>query len=194
MKQDKRVAMGFSLTELLVVIVVIIVLAGLTIQALPGIQSRINRGKVETFLAEIENGLDRYEVDWGNYPVNEPSGTGLQTRDEEGMNGSMILYKHLSGDFDEDGKVDEEGEIYVNKLVFNEESKDKRSIQSITGTGYMVVDSFNSPLRYLAHKPNSQDKKTMNPTYDLWSIVDTNPARASDETMQARYITNWQRR
>ncbi|MDF1816792.1 MAG: prepilin-type N-terminal cleavage/methylation domain-containing protein, partial [Verrucomicrobiales bacterium] len=96
---------GFSLTELLVVIVIIVVLAGFTIGALPGIQMRINRAKVEAFLEEIQSGLSRYQIDYGNYPLNPESG-GVQSaelsyRDSVGQEGSRILYKHLSGDFDE---------------------------------------------------------------------------------------------
>jgi prepilin-type N-terminal cleavage/methylation domain-containing protein len=47
---------GFSMIELMVVVGIMVVLAGLLIGSLPGIQSRINRGKVETFMAELESG------------------------------------------------------------------------------------------------------------------------------------------
>ena len=40
--------------ELMVVVGVMVILAGLLIGSLPGIQSRINRGKVEAFLAALE--------------------------------------------------------------------------------------------------------------------------------------------
>lgn len=201
---DRRFQKGFSLTELLVVIVIIVVLAGFTIGALPGIQSRINRAKVEAFLEEIQAGLSRYEIDYGNYPLNPEGGVSSDDasyRDSEGQIGAQVLYKHLSGDFDEDGEIDDKETIYVNNLggKANEASKDKRVIYNPQGTGYIIVDSYNSPIRYLADPPrriqNGKEvaKKTINPTYDIWSILDTNPSRAGDEEVQMRYITNWTR-
>ncbi len=197
---------GFSLIELMVVILIIILLAAIIVAALPGVQNRVNRARVETFLAELEAGLDRYEIDNGMYPVNEPSGTDASSREEAGLRGSAVLYQHLSGDFDQDGILfdaggerdpgDQDLDIYVDKLDgrYNETASNKRSIPNPSGSGYVVVDNFNSPIRYLAEKPNKRgEKRTKNPTYDIWSIVDTNPANASDFKTQSRYITNWTR-
>jgi prepilin-type N-terminal cleavage/methylation domain-containing protein len=199
MKKNSRFQTGFSLTELLVVIVIIIILAGFTIGALPGIQVRINRAKVEAFLEEIQAGLSRYQVEYGNYPLNPETGVTSDdpsTRDSEGIEGAAVLYKHLSGDFDLDGEVDDNEVVYVQRLggKANETSKDRRVIGDPGGGGgYIIVDGFNSPIRYLAEKPNKKDKMTINPDFDLWSIVDTDPDKADDETVRAKYITNWTR-
>lgn len=184
-------AKGFSLIELMVVIGIIVLLAGMLIASLPGIMNRINRSKVTQFLAELEGGLSGYQIDNGIYPPNPASGGD---RDSAGLEGSKVLYKYLSGDWDEDGAVDDNEEIYVPRLYFNinEDSKAPRSIRF--QSKYAVIDSYNSPVRYLAEPPNvaPADRKTNNPTYDLWSIVDTNPSDASDFSTQAKYITNWQ--
>ena len=196
---------GFTLIELMVVILIIILLSAITIGALPGIQNKINRGRVEAFLAELGAGLDRYEIDNGMFPVNEPTGSDLQGREETGVRGAAILYQHLSGDYDMDGELfepngdrdpgDEDLKIYVEKLdgKYNENAKDKRSIGDPNGVGYILIDSYTSPIRYLAEKPNKKDKLTKNPTYDIWSIVDTDPSNASDFKTQSKYITNWTR-
>ena len=42
---------AFSMVELMVVVGIMVILAGFLIASLPGIQSRINRGKVESFIA-----------------------------------------------------------------------------------------------------------------------------------------------
>jgi prepilin-type N-terminal cleavage/methylation domain-containing protein len=186
---------GFSLTELLVVIVIIIVLAGFTIGALPGIYSRINRSNTEVFIEELESGISRYQIEYGNYPLNEPSGNDPQARETSGVLGASILYKALSGDSDDDGEVNENEKVFVDKLAgkYNLTLKTKRTIGNPSGGGYLIVDPFNSPIRYLAEKPNKQGKKlTMNPTYDIWSIVDTNPGDLSEKN-QSKYITNWKR-
>ncbi|MBL9156876.1 MAG: hypothetical protein JNJ70_05380 [Verrucomicrobiales bacterium] len=178
---------AFSMVELMVVVGIMIVLAGILIAALPGIQSRINRGKVEAFIAELEAGLSRYQVENGIYPLNESSGD----RDKSGIEGATVLYKHLSGDFDLNGEVDEKEKIYVPKLDYfsNRNAKEPRS--SVIGGDYMVIDSYGNPVRYLAQPPNlkkGQNRETRNPSYDLWSITDADPSDPEDE---AKYITNW---
>jgi len=181
---------GFSLIELMVVIGIIVLLAGMLIASLPGIQNRINRSKVTQLLAELEGGLSGYHIDNGIYPQNPVAGD----RDATGLLGSIVLYKHLSGDWDQDGEVDEDEEIYVPKLDYDRNKTSKAPRSTPYRGSYAVVDSYNSPLRYLADPPNIDisERKTVNPTYDLWSIVDSEPDQASDPSVQAKYITNWQ--
>ena len=188
---SKRVASGFSLIELMTVISIMVVLAGLLISALPGIQSKINRGKVERMMAELADGLSKYQLDHGIYPQNPPNGG---ERDIAGINGSSVLYKHLSGDWNEDGEVDFETDekVYVPRLSFkeNEESKDPRV--GVSGDGkFVILDAYGNEFRYLAQPPNidPDERETFNPTFDLWSIVDADPTSEAD---QARHITNWQ--
>jgi len=195
MQTNKIYPRGFSLTELLVVIVIIIVLAGFTIGALPGIYSRINRANTEVFIEELESGLSRYQIEYGNYPLNEPSGRDPQARESSGSLGAAILYKALSGDPDGDGDINENEKVFVDRLAgrYNLTLKTKRTITDPGGNGFVIIDPFNSPIRYLAEKPNKKGEKlTMNPTYDIWSIVDTNPGDLSDKN-QSKYITNWKR-
>lgn len=210
---------GFTLIELLAVILIIVLLAGMTIAALPGIQSRINRSSVETFLAELEAALSRYQLDNGIYPVNVPGGESADARETVGREGSKLLYRHLSGDWDSDGLLyvsggsdierdpdDEKMPIYFEKLNWgaNYDAKLRKSLpkdlnlenwnpntSARSNVEIEVVDSFNSAIRYLAHKPNTKDKLTKNPTYDIWSIVGTDPTRANEFEVQAQYITNW---
>jgi type II secretory pathway pseudopilin PulG len=177
------------MVELMVVVGIMVILAGILIASLPGIQSRINRGKVEAFIAELDAGLSKYQIDNGIYPLNEPSGD----RDKAGIEGASVLYKHLSGDFDVNGEVDFEKneKIYVPKLDYksNREAKEPRSL--VIGGKYMVIDSYSNPVRYIAQAPNlksGQKRETRNPTFDLWSITDAEP---NDTDAEAKYITNW---
>lgn len=183
------------MVELMTVIGIMVVLAGLLVAALPGIQSRVNRQKVETFLAELESGLSVYQIDNGIYPQNPPSGS----RDTDGVQGAHVLYKHLSGDWNLDGEADstvigdaKDEKIYVQRLALaqNRDSKDPRSTD--IGGLARVIDSYGSPVRYLAEPPNlspsERNSEMRNPTYDLWSIVDADPGDPRDE---AKYITNW---
>jgi type II secretory pathway pseudopilin PulG len=180
---------AFSMVELMVVVGIMVILAGIMIASLPGIQSRINRGKVEAFLAELEGGLSKYQLDNGIYPINEPSGD----RDSSGIEGAAVLYKHLSGDFDLNGEVDfsNNEKVYVPRLDYfsNREAKEPRSM--VIGGEYMVIDSYSNPIRYIAQPPNlprGQNRETRNPTYDIWSITDADPG---DPEGEAKYINNW---
>ncbi len=181
---------AFSLIELMVVIAIIMVLAGLLIKALPGIQSRMNRNKVIAFLAELEGGLSAYQLDNGIYPRNSAGGD----RNASGLLGSTVLYRSLSGDFNADGRVDDQEKIYVPRLDFQTNQSSQTPRSTAYRGSYAVVDSFGSPIRYLCDPPNLtvNQRKTINPTYDIWSIVDTDPAKSSDFSTQSKYITNWQ--
>ncbi len=184
---------GFSLVELMTVIGIMILLAGILIASLPGIQMKVNRNQVEAFIAEIESGLSKYQIDHGIYPQNPPSGD----RDTSGIDGARILYKHLSGDWDENGTADiQESEdsdekVYVAKLSYKENESSKSPRSDVIGGDFMLIDTFGNPLRYLAEPPNikPEERTTINPTYDLWSIVDAEPGVEED---QAKHITNWQ--
>lgn len=188
-----RTTGGFSLVELMTVIGIMILLAGILIASLPGIQTRVNRNQVEAFIAEIESGLSKYQIDHGIYPQNPPSGD----RDSSGIEGANILYKHLSGDWDENGTADiQENEnsdekVYVAKLTYKENESSKSPRSDVIGGKFMVVDTYGNPIRYLAEPPNikPEERTTINPTYDLWSIVDADPNVEAD---QAKHITNWQ--
>lgn len=187
---------GFSMIELLVVLGVIVLLAGMLIAALPGIQTKMNRNRVTGLIAELESGLSRYQLDHGIYPLNEPSGD----RDADGVKGAAVLYKHLSGDYNTDGKaevtVDQDSaeKIYVERLDYESNKNAREARSRIVGGEYMVLDTYGDPIRYLAQAPNlkdPKDRKTRNPTYDLWSIAGQNP---KDPDAEAAYISNWQAR
>jgi general secretion pathway protein G len=69
------------LVELLVVVAIIAMLAGLTLAALGGIQKRGARAKAETEVAALSAALDAYRLDFGAYPssnnlVTELTGQG----------------------------------------------------------------------------------------------------------------------
>jgi len=182
---------AFSLIELMVVMAIMMMLAGLLMVALPGLQARANRNKVEAFLAELESGLSQYHIDNGIYPPNESSGD----REATGREGAAILYKYLSGDFNPvDGEIDNDEKVYVNKLDFegNKNSKNPRS-RFFQGE-YILIDNYGSQIRYLCDPPNTTpaNRQTVNPTYDIWSIVDTDPADSADFSTQSRYISNYQ--
>ncbi|MDF1859522.1 MAG: prepilin-type N-terminal cleavage/methylation domain-containing protein [Verrucomicrobiales bacterium] len=193
LRWQHRKTAGFSMIELMTVIAIMILLAGILLASLPGIQSKVNRNRVEQFMAELKGGLSTYQLDNGIYPQNVPSGNTQSDRDTAGLEGSKILYKELSGDRDLDGEVDMAAneKVYVQRLSYEENKNSKNPRSTAIGGDFQVVDSYGDPIRYLAQPPNivEKDRLTFNPDYDLWSIAGSDP---TDMASQAAHITNWQ--
>ncbi|CAI1926691.1 Pullulanase secretion protein pulG [Serratia quinivorans] len=66
---------GFTLLEIMVVIVILGVLASLTIPSLMGNKDRADRQKAVSDIVTLENALDMYKLDNGRYPT---TGQGLK--------------------------------------------------------------------------------------------------------------------
>lgn len=60
---------GFTIVELLIVVVVIAILAAITIIAYNGIQNRANDTVVRGDLANVAKKIEAYKIDNGTYPV-----------------------------------------------------------------------------------------------------------------------------
>lgn len=186
----KQRVSGFTLVELLLAVLIMLILAGITIAALGPIQRGAAARATEAFIAELETGLTRYEIDFGWYPLSPENGVSSQdfgTRDQEGRLGSGILYKELSGDFNGDGEPDSDVDTYVKNLVGNP----AKTVEAPTGGGFWILDSFNGPIRYLADQKTIDDRQTFNPTFDVWSIAGTDPTETSEETTRRKYVTNF---
>ncbi|MCP5541509.1 MAG: prepilin-type N-terminal cleavage/methylation domain-containing protein [Akkermansiaceae bacterium] len=195
-----RVRAGFTLLELLIVISVVAVLASIVIASLPGIMANIKRKSIRQFVAELEAGLEDYKQDNAIYPLNpEGGGASGSSKVDDGVavQGAVILYKHLSGDFDMDGQgtVDDDMTIYVERLDnwSNRERNGRKPGQERSAPfqgGYAVVDPLGGPVRYVAFPPNMKNKPTRNPTYDMWSVAGAD-AEHPDFSDEAKWITNW---
>ncbi len=68
---------GFTIVELLIVIVVIAILAAITIVAYNGIQTRGNNSAAATAAVNVSKKLEAYNALYGNYPA---SGTSITTQ------------------------------------------------------------------------------------------------------------------
>ena len=71
---------GFTLVELMVVVAVIGVLAGIVLAAAGGVQKKAARDQAKAEIKTILVGLERYRAANGGYPVvNQPSSSALYT-------------------------------------------------------------------------------------------------------------------
>lgn len=199
---------GFTLIELLVVISLIAVLAALVLAGAGGIMKKVKRDQIRNYVAEIGSGLEDYRIDNAIYPLNpDPTGNGgggtsipgYSGPDADAVAGATVLYKHLSGDWDLDGEVDEDETVYVDRLDYwSNSTRDDRPAPEIVrsvdlgGGTFLVVDPLGSPMRYLCDPPGytPEQRTTRNPTYDLWSVAGASPD-SPDFSDQAKWITNW---
>lgn len=73
MKTKQRIPYGglrsFTLIELMVVVAVIAILAGLVLGGAGAVRQRAARGQAKAEIAAIEAGLARYQMDFGAYPT-----------------------------------------------------------------------------------------------------------------------------
>ena len=97
----------------------------------------------------------------------------------------MLVVEHTAQNIVLDGKVDPETTVYVARIDYatSQSSKNPRSAKS--GSDYVLIDPSGSQIRYLCEKPAAKKKLTFNPTFDIWSVMDS-----PDD--QSKWITNWQ--
>jgi len=77
-----RSTSGFSLLELMIVVTVIAILAGLTLAAMSGVNQRAARDRTKGEIAAIVNALESYKMQHGVYPTNM---------------GTNVIYTNISG-------------------------------------------------------------------------------------------------
>jgi general secretion pathway protein G len=68
---------GFTLIELMVVILIIGLLATIVVQNLRSATDKAKRVKAQADIAQIKSGLDRYYLDNGSYPTSDQGLSGL---------------------------------------------------------------------------------------------------------------------
>jgi general secretion pathway protein G len=99
--REKRCERGFTLIELMVVIVILGILAGLIIPRIMGRPDEARRAKARMQIESIETALKLYRLDNGNYPTTEQ---GLQALVEQPSVGTAVK-NWRQGGYLERGKV-----------------------------------------------------------------------------------------
>lgn len=75
MKSRRTTEQGFTLIEIMVVILILGLLATLVVQSLRGATDKAKRTKAIADISELKTALDRYYIDNGSYPTSDQ---GLQ--------------------------------------------------------------------------------------------------------------------
>jgi type II secretory pathway pseudopilin PulG len=182
---------GFTLVELLIVISIIIVLAGLVLGTSGYVQKKGARSRAEAEIAAISAACESYKADNGIYPTsnavdartdfypNARNKTAYETA-------SQALYAALSGDtnLDRAKSSSETGKSYFsfkpNMLSPSDQTKPVTAIRDPFGNSYGYSTAY-----------QTDSAKGYNPTFDLWSTSGDRDPKETEAAYLARWIKNW---
>jgi type II secretory pathway pseudopilin PulG len=190
----RRYNAAFTILELLVVITIIIVLAGLILSTVGYVQKKGARSRAEAEIAAMSAALESYKADNGIYPnsaatnqlkPNSDTNPGLPVY----LNAVLFLYEELSGDRDHNRVVnaadDQSGNGVVPKSYFAFKPNQLSPIDQTQNVTF-VRDPFGNSYGYSTVKASTPaGPDGYNPTFDLWSTG--GDATAS----QTQWIKNW---
>lgn len=192
-----RSAGGFTILELLVVIAIIVTLAGLILATSGYVQKKGARSRAETEIAAMSAALESYKADNGVYAStqNTISLTTASTVDNTSLTANyakatLDLYTLLSGDTNHDGSSATTKTYFQFKPQML--GRAYRSLPVSSSNQVMCIsDPFGNSYGYSTSKdgdvnPNASSASGNNPTFDLWSTANANPA--SD---QNQWVKNW---
>jgi len=178
-----RYPTAFTIIELLVVMAIIIILAGLFLSTVGYVQNKGARSRAEAEIAAISAALESYKADNGTYPTDT---TKTETLDPAASinltnyaQASLYLYQQLSGD--PAGNRQATAKTYFtfkpNQLSPSDQT------QNVTA----IRDPFGNSYGYSTAKAaNPNGTVGYNPTFDLWST-----AGLTIGANQNQWIKNW---
>ena len=160
---------AFTLIELIVVVGIIIVLAGLVLSTVGYARKKGARARTETEIAAMTAALENYKADNAIYPA------------YSGAAGAHALYQGLSGDGN-----DAIGGTTASTGIPGSTGKSYMALKPIILSPYPPdastrdIDPFSSDYNYVSPGANNVG------TFDLWSTANANPP-----TDQNQWIKNW---
>jgi len=147
---------GFSLVELLVVISIIVILAGIVIGALIKVRKSQDIKQTKVTLQNVRLKLEEYKNEHnGLYPIGEDAS-------------SAIVYNALSGDYTGNGEPPT-GPVYWPELN-NEKNP---SLVGVLEGKRVILDGFGNSIRYRAaldEDGNIVEEVKNDGDFDLWSV------------------------
>jgi type II secretory pathway pseudopilin PulG len=179
---------AFTLIELIVVIAIIIVLAGLILSTVGYVQKKGARSRAETEIAAMSAACESYKADNGIYPRDNATNGYTDSLDARTsgdpanyQSASLYLYTQLSAT-NPDGSTIAGARSYFS---FKPNMLSPRQSLPITA----IVDPFGNSYGYSTAN-QAAPANGYNPTFDLWSTagLTTTPPTA---TVTAQWIKNW---
>jgi prepilin-type N-terminal cleavage/methylation domain-containing protein len=181
-----RRAHGFTIVELLIVMAIILVLAGLVLATSNYVQKKGYRSRAEAEIAAMSAALENYKADNGVYPRDATSSDQADPTatlsDKAYTSASVFLYNQLYGTTN-GGRTPTVGAKTYFSFKANMLNPAPPSAAPVTS----IRDPFGNPYGYSTMKAATPNGTVgFNPTFDLWSIADG--AAGTDQT---KWIKNW---
>jgi type II secretory pathway pseudopilin PulG len=181
-----------TIIELLVVIIIIFILAGLVLSISSYVQNKGARARAETEIAAISAALESYKADNGIYPANSATNSldPTTTIDPSSYNSaSNYLYIQLSGDSDGNPTTTDSSDT---RNYFGGSLKQSMLGPNPPGANTYLRDPFRNSYGYstsknpIANPTGYTTAGGYNPTFDLWST-----AGGKTPTDVVKWIKNW---
>jgi type II secretory pathway pseudopilin PulG len=188
---------AFTILELLIVISIIIILAGLTIATMGYVQRKGGRSRAEAEIAAMSAAMESYKADNGVYPRDSANNTTdtlnarqhIDATQQVYQDASLYLFTQLSG------LKSDQTALAGAKSYFNFKPQMLGGSRDTNGNVNPVKflrDPFGNSYGYST--AYQKDPATgYNPTFDLWSTADPTPTPsvAPTPTPQDHWIKNW---
>jgi general secretion pathway protein G len=162
---------AFTLIELMAVITIIVILAGLVIGGMGFVSERQAKEKAKVQMALLSKALEEYKLDFGTYPPTPnkpgnfatPAGTGT----------SSIMFDFLYWDSDRDasgGVTDTDQKLYLPEL--DPATSKQGWTTTPAGKATIIVDPWGNQYCYRTGSDSTgkANDATQNPDFDLWSM------------------------
>lgn len=184
-------ATAFTLLELMTVMAIIAVLAGLVLKGAGYAQNKAARDRAAAEIAAISVALESYKADNGEYPTTHPDiptdkspsklksvGSSAAPTSDSYKQAGVVLYRSISNPT-------------AGTKVYFEAKPDIRSTGTANPTADThFIDPFGNPYGYAIPDGSTTAPNTYNPTFDLWSTAGQSGGTAATQK-QEKWITNW---
>ncbi len=173
----RRASRGFTLIEMLTVLLIIGILAGLVIGLFKIATTKQTESRARAEMKALELAIEAYKQDKGSYPVaiNTPRGS-----EAKAILNSQLLYIALSGNAAGTGLSPDS----TNRAYFTAFSSAKNGNLAVSNGQYYIVAPTRDPYNYVSGDLSIQTNKA---SFDLWffGINGVNDEGTNDD------IANW---
>jgi type II secretory pathway pseudopilin PulG len=186
---------SFTIIELLIVMAIIIVLAGLVLGTAGYVQKKGARSRAEAEIAAMSAALESYKADNGAYPREAQTTDTLDARQPVDSNkyarASLFLYTELSG-LGANGSAVAGAKSYFTfkPQMLSGTRTNGGQVSSVSAIRDPFGNSYGYSTAYAADLETSGGTAPthgFNPTYDLWSTGGAESTAANS----AEWIKNW---
>src|ERR1700730_15528134 len=174
-----RAGGAFTILELLVVMTIIVVLAGLILATSGYVQKKGARSRAEAKIAAMSTTLESYKADNGMYPTNNDTNNlnPADARPLDYQNASRYLYTQVSGDSDGDPTTFAATDTrnYMGSAL-----RPNMLSPNPPGPNTCIRDPFGNSYGYSTAKASNPGRSIgYNPTFDLLEHSERKPAKWS---------------